>query len=249
MEKKTVSVYGFGRFGKFWANLLADDFNIKVYSRRGLKPEEVPVNMQIVDEEGIFDCDALFFCVAISAFEDVLKNAKDKYKPGTLFFDTCSVKVNPTKWMVTHLPENSPIIATHPMFGPDSFSVSKDPLPIVMCNINAEKQIFKNWVNYFSEKFMRVEIMTPEKHDEMVAYSQGVTHYIGRVLADLSLKPTKINTLGYVKILEIIQQTCNDSLQLFVDLQRYNPYTKKMREELHQSLEKIYSYLKDNGLE
>ena len=77
----------------------------------------------------------------------------------------------------------------------------------------------------------------------MVAYSQGITHYIGRVLADLNLKNTKINTLGYKKILEIIQQTCNDSWQLFCDLQHFNPYTKKMRKDLHESIEKIYSIL------
>ncbi len=27
----------------------------------------------------------------------------------------------------------------------------------------------------------------------------------------------------------VVEQTCNDPLQLFADLQRYNPYTKQMR--------------------
>ncbi len=120
-----------------------------------------------------------------------------------------------------------------------------------MCNINAQQKVFAWWKDYFSKKLMRVEEMTPEEHDEMVAYSQGITHYIGRVLADLNLKSTRINTLGYGKLLEIIQQTCNDNWQLFLDLQRFNPYTKHMRGELHESLEKVYSILNnlENGKE
>ena len=53
--------------------------------------------------------------------------------------------------------------------------------------------------------------MTAEKHDQMTAYSQGITHYVGRVLADLDLHPTLVDTLGCQKVLEVIEQTCNDS--------------------------------------
>jgi prephenate dehydrogenase len=240
---KVVSVYGYGRFGKLWADILSEDFKVKVYSRRGLKKDEVSAGQEIVTIDELFDCDAMFFCVAISSFEQLLIDSKMHFKTGTVFFDTCSVKVFPVKWMKTHISEKNQIIATHPMFGPDSFYNSSSMLPIVMCNINADEAVFDFWIDYFSNKRMRVERMTPEEHDKMVAYSQGITHYIGRVLADLNLQTTKINTLGYTKLLEIIQQTCNDSWQLFLDLQRYNPYTRNMRENLHSSLEKIYSIL------
>ncbi len=248
MNNKIISVYGYGRFGKFWADLLTADFKVKVYSRRGLKPEEVSPGIEITDEKGIFDCDALFYCVAISSLEDVLVKSASNFKEGTIVFDTCSVKMKPAEWMQKHVPANNPIIATHPMFGPDSYYNAKEPLPMVMANIRADESDFKGWTDYFTRKFMRVELMTPEQHDEMVAYSQGITHYIGRVLADLDLKNTNINTLGYQKLMEIIQQTCNDNWQLFVDLQRYNPYTKKMRQDLHESIEKIYTFLKINDM-
>ena len=248
MNNKVISVYGYGRFGKFWADILTADFKVKVYSRRGLKPEEVNPGIEITDEKGIFDCDALFYCVAISSLEDVLIKSSGNFKEGTIVFDTCSVKVKPAEWMQKHVPASNPVIATHPMFGPDSYYNAKEPLPMVMANIRAVETDFQWWVDYFTRKFIRVEKMSPEQHDEMVAYSQGITHYIGRVLADLNLKSTKINTLGYQKLMEIIQQTCNDNWQLFVDLQRYNPYTKKMRQDLHESIEKIYTFLKVNDL-
>lgn len=243
MSRKVASVYGYGRFGRLWADILSEDFRVKVYSRRGLKAEEVSEKVEITDIEDLHNCDVLFYCVAISSLEDVLIQSKKYLRDDCLYIDTCSVKVKPVEWMKKQLPKECRIIATHPMFGPDSYFSSAEKLPIVMSEIRCSNEEFMFWCDYFENKKMRTEIMTPEQHDEMVAYSQGITHYIGRVLADLELKPTPINTLGYTKLLEIIQQTCNDTWQLFCDLQKYNPYTLKMRKDLHNSLEKIYSII------
>jgi len=249
MDKIIVSVYGYGRFGKLWAKILAEDFHVKVFSRRGLKKDEVEDGCEIVSKEELFNCDAMFFCVSISAFEETLIESKSFFNKNTVYFDTCSVKVKPVNWMETHLPVGCQIIATHPMFGPDSYYTTPNKLPMVMSNIRTNDKTFDNWADYFNSKKIKVEIMSPQEHDEMVAYSQGITHYIGRVLSDLHLKPSRIDTLGYRKLLEIIEQTCNDNWQLFVDLQKYNPYTNKMREDLHESIQKIYHFLKSNGKE
>ncbi len=242
MSKKVVSVYGYGRFGRLWADILANDFKVKVYSRRGLKDHEVSNGVEIATKESLFDCDVIFFCVAISSFEQVLIDSSAYLKPDTLFVDTCSVKMMPVEWMLKHLPKNSEIIGTHPMFGPDSYNKNND-LHMVMCDVRTREKNFDFWKNYFMDKRMMVEDMSPLQHDKMVAYSQGITHYIGRVLADLNLQSVSINTLGYEKLLEIIEQTCNDSWQLFLDLQKFNPYTKEMRRNLQHSLDKIHEAL------
>lgn len=88
--------------------------------------------------------------------------------------------------------------------------------------------------------------MSPEEHDEMTAYSQGITHYVGRVLADLELRPTPIDTHGYKVLLDIIKQTCNDSRQLFLDLQNYNPYAGEMLDRLAGSIGTVRSALAEN---
>lgn len=241
MSDKVVSVYGYGRFGKVWAEILAEDFHVKVYSRSGIRTDEVGPGIEITDEKGIFTCDTLFFCVAISSFEEVLKKSCYYFKKETVFFDTCSVKVFPAGWMKQYLPHGSKIIASHPMFGPDSYMQTARKLPMVICNVSADTETLDKWVTYFTAKSLQVELMTPEKHDEMTACSQGITHYVGRVLADLDLHPTCIDTLGYKMILEVIDQTCHDSWQLFLDLQSYNPYAGKMRERLAGSIGRVNS--------
>ena len=79
--------------------------------------------------------------------------------------------------------------------------------------------------------------MTPAQHDKEAAFTQGITHFIGRVLEELELGASKIGTVGYKSLLEIIEQTCNDPMQLFYDLQRYNPFTHDMHMQLKQSID------------
>ena len=244
--EKTVSIYGYGRFGKFWADLLSRDFHVKAYSRRGLQNKEVSPGIEICDKKEIYNCDAIFYCVAISALQGVLEEATVYCRKETIFFDTCSVKMLPARWMQELLPAGSRIIATHPMFGPDSFQQTERELPMVMCDISAGTEIFTSWADYFSSLPFQVKIMTPEEHDQKTASSQGITHYIGRVLGDLQLQPGSIDTHGYKQLLKIIEQTCNDSRQLFLDLHNYNPYAEPMLQRLNQSIEKIGQALKKN---
>jgi prephenate dehydrogenase len=240
----TVGVYGLGRFGLFWAKLLAGKFTVKVFSRT--RRDSLPAELSWATEDEVCACEALFFCVSISAFKDVLTAVRTKIRPPTVVFDTCSVKVYPVELMQALLDPLVSIIATHPMFGPDSGSAGVEGLPLVMHPVRADRAIVEFWERYFKSLGLRFIGMDPQTHDREAAFTQGITHYMGRVLADLSLKKSSIATLGYKKLLEIIEQTCNDPWQLFLDIQTYNPYTREMRVKLHQSLEKIYSIL-DEG--
>jgi hypothetical protein len=70
-----------------------------------------------------------------------------------------------------------------------------------------------------------------------------LTHYLGRVLAELHLPPSEIGSVGYRRLLEIVEQTCNDTWRLFLDLQRFNPYTPAMRRALDRALESLQANL------
>jgi hypothetical protein len=47
--------------------------------------------------------------------------------------------------------------------------------------------------------------------------------------------------------LDLIQQTCNDPFQLFLDMQHANPYTGAMRDDLKASLERTLNRLDTTG--
>ena len=89
--------------------------------------------------------------------------------------------------------------------------------------------------------------MSPHDHDREAAFTQGVTHYLGRVLSDFGVRGSPIGTVGYQKLLEIVEQTCNDPWQLFLDLQRYNPHTREMRARLESSLRSVMAEIDTAG--
>ena len=47
------------------------------------------------------------------------------------------------------------------------------------------------------------------------------------------------DTEGYKALHKLVNQTCNDTWELFEDIQNYNPYTQKMISELNVSFKKI----------
>jgi prephenate dehydrogenase len=242
--EKNLGIYGLGRFGRFYAELLSRHASVKAFSRNPGSP--LPAGIERVDEEALCDQPVIILCVAISGMREVLQRIASKIKPGTLVMDTCSVKSMPARWMEDLLPAEVKILATHPMFGPDSARGGIEGLPMILHPVRLGSAELGRWCTFFEKLGLSVQLMEPELHDRQAAFTQGLTHYLGRVLAELELEPSRIASLGYRKLLEIIEQTCNDSWQLFYDLQQYNPFTREMRDRLAASLGRVKERLDEH---
>lgn len=230
-----IGVYGLGRFGAFWAEELAKHFDVIAWSRN---PERhCAPSVRRVSEDEVLAADVIFLCVDISALEDVLRSIATRLKHGALVMDTCSVKVYPVDLMMRLIPPPVNIMATHPMFGPDSASNGIEGLPLVYWPVRIPSKITKQWYDIFDSTMgLKVLELIPESHDEEAARTQGITHFVGRILGELNLQGSAIATEGYKSLLEIVKQTCNDPWQLFVDLQKYNPYTAQIRTQLYEAI-------------
>jgi len=239
-----VGVYGLGRFGAFWAELLSRSCEVCAYSRS--PGREVPLGVRRVGEDELLSQPAVFLCVAISAVEEVLGRMRGRIAPGTLVMDTCSVKSRPVALMEKMLPDSVSVLGTHPMFGPDSGRHGVRGLPMILCPARIAGRELEQWRAFFSSIGLAVTLMSPSAHDREAAFTQGVAHYIGRVLSDFGVRPSPIGTVGYTRLLDIVEQTCNDPWQLFLDLQRYNPFTREMRARLLKSLESVMSAIDDS---
>jgi prephenate dehydrogenase len=233
----TVGVYGLGRFGSFWAGLLSGSCDVWAASRD--PGRTVPNGVRRVSGDELFTLPVIFLCVAISAMEEVLTGMAGKLSAGALVLDTCSVKTYPMDLMKRILPGSVSILGTHPMFGPDSARDGVKGLPMILCPGRITDEDLTKWKVFFSSVGLSVTVLEAAAHDREAAFTQGVAHYIGRVLKDLGVRESDIATVGFRKLLEIVEQTCNDPWQLFLDLQRYNPYTREMRTRLKKSLDAI----------
>jgi arogenate dehydrogenase (NADP+), plant len=232
---KQVSIIGYGRFGQTLHRLLKDDFDVIVYDKTSR------VN---TDLKKVYQSTAIFYAVPISEFEEVITSHKQYFRANQVLIDVLAVKLYPAKIFEKHLAGTpTQALLTHPMFGPDSSSAGFNSLPIVLDKFKASDETYTFWKNYFVSKQLSIVEMSPEEHDKMSANSIGLTHFLGRLLEQYKFKATPIDTLGAKKLLEIETQICNDSWQLFSDLQHYNPHTKKMRLKLGDAYDNIYNKL------
>ena len=87
--------------------------------------------------------------------------------------------------------------------------------------------------------------MTPDTHDRLAAKTQGVTHFLGRTLKEFGIQKTNLDTQGFRDLIDLVDQTCHDTWELYTDLQLYNPYTNSMIEKLKNSVKTLEKQLKE----
>jgi prephenate dehydrogenase len=257
---QTVSIVGFGRFGKTLYRLLKDDFEISIFdtNKEAFASYELDESTKVLDEiSEIYkygDAEnphTVFLAVPIDIFDEVIAKHSQYFNDHTILVDVLSVKTHAKKVFDKYLEDSSPgpqAILTHPMFGPDSSKDGFEGLPIVLDQYKAADKVYKFWKDFFESKKLEIVELTPDEHDKMAADSQGVTHFIGRLLDEFELEATSIDTLGAKKLQEVMEQTCNDTWQLFVDLQNFNPFTKDMRLRFGRAYDKIYNKLLPNRI-
>ncbi|MFA5995984.1 MAG: prephenate dehydrogenase/arogenate dehydrogenase family protein [Patescibacteria group bacterium] len=242
----TVAIVGFGRFGKTLYQLLKYDFKIVLFDTNkavfyNYKTELNTIIAKTLKE--IYTAPTIFYAVPISSFEPIIK-AHKPYFANHLLIDVLSVKLHPKQVFSRYLNNTqTQALLTHPLFGPDSSQAGFAGLPLVIDKFMASQQNYLFWKNYFKSKHLCVIKLSAKQHDQLAAQSQGMAHFIGRLLEQYGYQTTLIDTLGATKLHEVTKQTCNDTWELFLNLQNYNPYTKTMRLRLGQSYDKLYNKL------
>ncbi|MGH7245955.1 MAG: prephenate dehydrogenase/arogenate dehydrogenase family protein, partial [Candidatus Levyibacteriota bacterium] len=242
----TITIIGFGRFGKTLYKLLKDDFAITIFTRSEITDtsnftKQTKIAKNLADA---YKNDIIFFCVPIASFENVIKKHKKYFRDFHTLIDVLSVKMHPKKIFEQQIKnKHIQILLTHPMFGPDSSKFGFEGLPIILDKFQTNNATYNFWKSFFEKKKLKIVEMTAQEHDKLAARSQGVAHFIGRLLEEYKMKPTLIDSVGAKKLLEVMEQTCNDTWELFSNLQTFNPYTKAMRLQIGKAYNKLYNKL------
>ncbi len=232
----TFGIIGYGRFGQLWANALSALGEVHVYDRTHISTKSSSIQFVTLPEAAA--CDIVFIIVPISEFESTCTEIKNLIRPDSIVIDCCSVKTYPATIMQKTFSKQQPLIATHPLFGPDSVHKSGGMMnhKIVICPLQVDTAQLDKILNLLHQLQLNVLITTPEDHDKQMANSQGLVHFIGRGLAALNLEQQEISTPDFQALININKMVVNDTWQLFLDMHRYNPYTRQVREQFLQQL-------------
>jgi len=234
-----IGIIGFGRFGKLMARHLAADFEVAVNDPRAAAGEIVAVGASQGTFEAVCGRKVVIAAVPISEMQTVLRAMAPHLAPGTLVADVCSVKILPVQWMRAILPESVHILATHPMFGPDSAADSLAGRKIVLCRERLADRSYEKIQAYLLSKGLEVIEATPDAHDREIAVSLALTHMIGRALSAFGARSQKIDTEGYRRLLHILEVVTHDTWQLFEDMHRYNPHAPGCRDAFMRAMSEI----------
>lgn len=233
---KKLGIIGYGRFGELLAALARRDFTVHVVEQDEHKRDAAKAaDHTLIAFDQLADMDVIVPAVPISAFESVLQQLAPLTHKDQLVMDVCSVKVYPAKLMLKYL-KHCQILATHPLFGPDSAKTGLEGLPVALCPIRADKQNVELIADFWKNQAVEVIYTTPEEHDKDSVYSQAFTYSIARIILDMKLPTITFSTKSYNAITRIAELSARDTQQLFHDMLFYNPYFTDMRRELEAAI-------------
>ncbi|RWW04043.1 hypothetical protein GW17_00032755 [Ensete ventricosum] len=245
--KLKIAVIGFGNFGQFLARTFAaQGHEILAYSRTDYSDTARSLGVAFFDDQhDLFEQqpDVVLLSTSILSAEAVLRSLPiQRLRGSTLFVDVLSVKEFPRNLFLQLLPPDFDILCTHPMFGPESGKHGWAGLPFAYDKVrigDSDDRVerCRAFLEIFDREGCRMVEMSCAEHDETAAEIQFLTHTIGRVLAKLDLKSTPINTKGYETLLNLVQNTCSDSYELYNGLFIYNKNSTELIEKLDGALD------------
>ena len=248
-----IGIVGFGTFGQFLGGRLAQHHVVSAWSRSDRS--DAAANARVRWCSSLLDlCDAqpdvLIFSTSITSTESVLRSFPiDRLLPGTVFVDVLSVKEFPRRLFQSFLPESFDFVCTHPMFGPDSGAGSWHDLPLVYEMARTREgfglHACRRLLETFEDEGCRMVDMDCAEHDRQAASSQFITHTVGRMLMNLDLPNTDINTKGYEALLNLVNNTANDSFELYYGLFLYNHSATEELDRLEAAFQQVSRSLRD----
>ncbi|CAA6654688.1 unnamed protein product [Spirodela intermedia] len=225
-----IGIVGFGPFAQFLAEaMLRQGHSLTATSRSDHSQRCSQMGINFLRDATEFlenENEIVLLCTSIVSLEEVLRSLPiGRCRSPRLFVDVLSVKEHPRELLLQLLPEEADVLCTHPMFGPESGKHGWAGLPLVF------------------ERGCRMVEMPCEEHDRMAARSQFLTHTVGRVLSEMELEPTPIDTKGFQTLLQLRDNTLKDSLDLYLGLFRHNKFAKEELEKLESAFQSVKNRL------
>ncbi|MEF2073621.1 prephenate dehydrogenase/arogenate dehydrogenase family protein [Consotaella aegiceratis] len=227
-QKPTLGFVGFGAFARLAAGHLHEHFSLCAHDPAFDGVAVDPSGVVFTDLATVARCPVVVLAVPVGRFAEAAEAIAPHIEAGTLVLDVGSVKVGPARVMLELLPDHVDIVATHPLFGPQSARAGIAGLKIAVCPLRGSAG---GRVAAFLRRFLRLDVIvtTPERHDRDAAMAQGLTHLIAKVLVQMEPLPTRVTTRSFDLLVQAVEMVRHDAPEVFDAIERLNPYAEDVR--------------------
>jgi prephenate dehydrogenase len=238
-NKPTVAIIGYGEFTKLMIKHLSPHMHVMVSSRQA-KVNHDDLTFQEVDLKTSLGQEIIIPSIPSQFFTDFFTTNPHLINPKALIIDVCSVKVKPTEVMLHDAPKTCQILATHPLFGPASAQDGLKGQKIMLYPARLPAERYKN-IKKFLKDILGLHIieMAPEDHGKIMAYAQGLSHYLGRVMQNMRIPESELTTSAYNDLLGMKHIQGNDSWDLFESIMFENPYALEVHQRFKRAMVKL----------
>ncbi|PCI41157.1 MAG: hypothetical protein COB46_04495 [Rhodospirillaceae bacterium] len=141
--------------------------------------------------EAIVDADLVVICTPMGAFEAVAKAISPALKTGAIVTDVGSVKSTAVNDLLPHLPKDVHLVPGHPIAGTEHSGPESgyaDLFPGHWCILTPTDDVDSAAVDKVKALWLacgaKVEIMTPDHHDRVLAITSHLPHLIAFTIVD-----------------------------------------------------------------
>lgn len=230
----TVGIIGFGSFGAFMAEKLEPHVRVLVSSRR---PEAVPEKWRARLED-VVACEYIILSIPLDSYPAVLRTIAPLLQPETVLVDVCSVKLRPVEIIRNVLPDTK-LVATHPLFGPESAADSLEGHPFVLCRDVSDPDAAHTIAGFAKSLGLIVIDVTADAHDRQMAIVHGLTFFIAQGLVNIGIEDVTLHTPSFKRLLNVADLERHHSPDLFRTIQSGNPYASAIRSRILTELASI----------
>ncbi|MBN2096700.1 prephenate dehydratase [Candidatus Peregrinibacteria bacterium] len=240
MEKKLVGIIGGkGKMGKYFAEFFERNGYDILISDKGT----ALTNIQLAKK-----ADVVVVSVPIDKTQSVIDVITPHVRPSALLMDLTSLKVFPMEAMKK---TRASYLGCHPIFGPTN------PIEgqlVVLCP-GCGRKWFKWLKDLLVKNKVIVKTLTSQKHDQLMAYVQVLTHFSDIALAD-TLRKSKIPIREMVTVqspvyrleLDMMGRILHQDPQLYANIEMDNPLSTQVLEDFIDSCQKLKEIVsKKNG--
>ena len=247
-----IAVVGAGKMGVWFAKFFqSKGYDVVLADRKKeklTKLKDLNVELTADFKAAVQGADQILLSVSISSMEEVVKAISPVVHEGQVVMDICSIKEAPIKTMHQYL-KGALVLGTHPVFGPGSNGVKHKAYILTPTNTKEQEyaEKFKKWLE---QEEAHVFIMTPKKHDQLIAVVLGLPHFLGLAACETLLEQKnlaetkKVAGTTYRMLFTLAEATALETPDLFASLQTSLPEAGKIEDQFMARAQKWLKLIK-----